>query len=137
MVSTDSARTKIKQQLISVADTLPFEKMQQLLDFAAFLRHQHGSVTQPELDKPQETLDEWEKALSHAEAYWFSLPEPIRLSYAGKVVALTKDRILDSDPQLQSLKRRVRKQFANQPILYLDADAELLPPLIIHSPKIG
>lgn len=137
IVSTELARIEIKQQLLNVADTLPFEKMQQLLDFADFLKQQNLSGSRLAHADAHKTLDEWEEALSQAEVYWFNLPESVRHSYAGKVVALSKNRIVDSDLQLQSLKRRVGKKFANQPILYLDADAELLPPLIIHSPNLG
>ena len=136
-MSTELARMEIKQQLLNVADTLPFEKIQQLLDFADFLKQQNLSSSRPVREGTRKTLDEWEETLSQAEVYWFNLPDSVRHSYAGKVVALSKDRILDSDPQLQNLKRRVHKKFANEPVLYLDADAELLPPLIIHSPKLG
>ena len=79
---------------------------------------------------------EWEAALAAAEEYWFQLPTSVRGEYTGSVVALLRDRILDGDTELKVLRRRVTVQYPNQPILYLDADAEQEPPLFVLSPYL-
>jgi len=82
------------------------------------------------------TPTEWEAALAAAEEYWFQLPETMRTQYSGRVVALLRDSILDADPKLKILRRSVAVQYPNQPILYLDADAEQEPPLFVLSPHL-
>ena len=132
VTSAKALHTEIKQQLFNVVDALSFEKLQQLLEFAALLRQRSELVAQP----AQENLDEWEKAISRAESYWFALPKTVQQIYSGKVVAIINDQIVDSDPQLRSLKQRVRQQFPQQPVLYIEANAALLQPLVIRSPKL-
>lgn len=136
MIRTESVRTQVKQQLIEAVDSLSYERVQQLLDFAAFLKQRSDTIPEPKLGTEEVSLDAWEESLRNTEAYWFSLPESVRSSYKGKVVALLKDQIVDSDEQLRTLKERVRKNLADQPVLYVEADAELLPPLTIRSPKL-
>jgi hypothetical protein len=133
MIRTKTERTEISQQLINLVDVLSFEKAQQLLEFATFLQQQSEAHVQPPI---AENLDEWEIAIQQAEAYWFSLPESVRQLYAGKSVAIVQNQIVDSDPQLRSLKQRVRQRFPLQPVLYIEADTTELPSLIIRSPRL-
>jgi hypothetical protein len=83
-----------------------------------------------------ETVAAWESALAVAEIYWFQLPESVRQRYLGQTVALLRDRILDSDIELHDLRLRMAAQYLNQPILYLDADAEQEPILLLRSPRL-
>lgn len=136
MIRTESARIQVKQQLVDAVDALSYERMQQLLDFAAFLKQRSDIIPESEQGTEDGSHNAWEESLCNAEVYWFSLPEQVRRTYEGKVVALLKDQIVDSDQQLRTLKQRVRKNLADQPVLYLEVDAELLPPLSIRSPKL-
>lgn len=79
----------------------------------------------------------WETALANAETYWFQLPEATQSQYKGKTVAILHDQILDSDVELAALRERVIKAYPNQPVLYLPADAEQLPPLFVRGPRLG
>jgi hypothetical protein len=132
MIRTKTGRTEISQQRINLVDVLSFEKAQLLLEFATFLKQQSEAYVQP----TAENLDEWETAIQQAEAYWFSLPESVRQLYAGKSVAIVQTQIVDSDPQLRSLKQRVRQRFPLQPVLYIEADTTELPSLIVRSPRL-
>ena len=78
---------------------------------------------------------EWEADLAVAEEYWFQLPLLVRAKYTGQVVALLQNHILDADIELKVLRQRVAIEYPNQPVLYIDADAEQTPPLFVRSPR--
>ena len=78
---------------------------------------------------------DWEAALAFAEDYWFQLPALIRAKYTGQVVALLQNHILDADIELNALRQRVAIEYPNQPVLYMNADAEQTPPLFVRSPR--
>ena len=78
---------------------------------------------------------EWEAALAVAEEYWFQLPLLVRAKYTGQVVALLQNHILDADIELKVLRQRVAIEYPNQPVLYINADAEQTPPLFVRSPR--
>lgn len=78
---------------------------------------------------------EWEADLAVAEGYWFQLPVLVRARYTGQVVALLQNQILDADIELNALRQRVAIEYLNQPVLYINADAEQTPPLFVRSPR--
>ena len=84
---------------------------------------------------PDKIATEWEAALAAAEEYWFQLPEAVRTRYHNQTVALLHNQILDADQQLAALRKRITSEYPDQPVLYLDADAELMPPLFVRSPR--
>lgn len=130
-------QTQVKEQLNELVDQLSVEQAELLLDFAVLLRQRRrqDQITAPIESMPAPTV--WEAALVAAEEYWFQLPEAIRRQYEGKTVALLRDRLLDADAQLSVLRKRISAQYPDQPVLYLEADAEPLPPLYVRSPRLG
>jgi hypothetical protein len=89
----------------------------------------------PASPSPTESAEAWEEALALAEEYWFQLPEAARQQYAGRTVALLRNCILDADEKLRDLRKRVTALYPDQPVLYLDADAEQELALIVRSPR--
>jgi hypothetical protein len=127
---------QLKEQLNALLDTLSPDQAELVLDFATLLtQRQVNSKTQKRWPD-METVAAWESALAVAEIYWFQLPESVRQRYLGQTVALLRDRILDSDIELHDLRLRMAAQYLNQPILYLDADAEQEPILLLRSPRL-
>lgn len=129
-------QTQVKEQLNALLDLLPVEQAELVLDFAVLLRQRQIQIKPTEQVIAIPDLSEWETALADAEEYWFQLPDSIRAQYQNKTVALLRDQIIDADLQLQTLRQRVTSQYPDQPVLYLDADAEKLPPLYIRSPRL-
>lgn len=129
-------QTQVKEQLNTLIDLLPAEQAELVLDFAVLLR-QRQMQTKP-TDQVSATPDatEWETALAAAEEFWFQLPHSSRAQYQNKTVALLRNQIIDADIQIHALRKRVTSQYPDQPVLYLDADAEKLPPLYIRSPRL-
>lgn len=127
-------QTQVKEELNTLIDALPPDQARLVLDFAALLRQRQVSL-EAQTKTPEDALiNEWAAALAKAESYWFQLPENVRAEYAGRTVALLRNRILDADVALKNLRSRVTAQYPNQPVLYLEADAEQEPALIIRSP---
>lgn len=79
---------------------------------------------------------EWEAELAIAEEYWFQLSVAVRSKYTGKVVALLHNRILGVDVTVKALRKRIAIQYPDQPVLYIDADAEQEPSLVVLSPHL-
>lgn len=129
-------QTQIKERLNALFDTLPEDQAALLLDFAVMLRQRQTQSTSFARVNAGAAPTEWEAALAAAEEYWFQLPESTRSQYSGRVVALLYDRILDDDEKLKTLRHRITAQYPNQPVLYLDADAEQEPPLFVLSPHL-
>lgn len=125
---------QIKEQLTILLDLLPPEQAELVLDFATLLQHRQAQLK----DQPPKTQNgsTWETALASAEEYWFHLSEAARQKYAGQIVALLRNQILDSDADLKHLRKRMLGQYPDQPILYLDAEAEQEPPLFVRSPRL-
>src|SRR5262249_36125159 len=124
---------ELKERLDALLDELPEDKASLLLDFAAFLRQQ-AETAQP---VPANGWELWEQAIIAAEEYWFGLPEAARHSYGNKIVAVVAGRILDADTDSATLLMRVQAGYPDQPILYIEAQAERLPPLTFRSPRLG
>ena len=80
-----------------------------------------------------ENATEWEADLATAEEYWFQLPTSVRDKYTGQVVALLHDRILGADVTVKALRKRIAMQYPNQSVLYINADAEQEPSLVVLS----
>lgn len=129
-------QTQVKEQLNALLDLLPVEQAELVLDFAVLLRQRQIQTKPTEQVIAIPDLSEWETALANAEEYWFQLPDSIRAQYQNKTVALLRDQIIDADVQLQTLRQRVTSEYPDQPVLYLDANAEKLPPLYIRSPRL-
>lgn len=129
-------QTQVKEQLNDLVDKLPAEQAALVLDFAVMLRQRQTKLTSSHSSNTSTVPTEWEAALAASEEYWFQLPESTRLAYSGRVVALLDNRIVDADSELKTLRRRVTAQYPNQPVLYLDADAEQEPPLFVLSPHL-
>lgn len=129
-------QTQIKEQLSDLVDKLPADQAALVLDFAVMLRQRQARPVVSDRSNTSIAPTEWEAALAASEEYWFQLPESTRLAYNGRVVALLYNRIVDADTELKTLRRRVTAQYPNQPVLYLDADAEQEPPLFVLSPHL-
>lgn len=129
-------QTQVKKQLNTIIDLLPEEQAELVLDFALLLRQRQSEPLSSDRLNSATTSTEWETALADAEDYWFQLPESVRTQYSEQTVALLRDRILDADTQLNALRKRVTLQYPDQPVLYLDADAEPAPPLFVRSPRL-
>ncbi|MBI3760252.1 MAG: hypothetical protein HY260_00085 [Chloroflexi bacterium] len=128
--------SEVKERLGSIVDVLPSDKAQLLLDFATFLKQQfRGEVESPAQIESDNGLDDWDREIVAAEEYWFSLPESTRQNYSGKTVAVAKDRILDADGDIDALTGRIEAQYPDLPVLYIEAEAERLPTLVILSPR--
>jgi hypothetical protein len=123
---------EVKQRLITVLDSLPPDKAEAVLDFAQFLQQQ----VEGQPATPEDEWDEWERAIIAAEEYWFSLPEETRQGYIGKTVAVVEGRILDADRDRSALQERVRGQYPDQPVLYIEGEAKYLEPLVVRSPRL-
>jgi hypothetical protein len=136
MLLKNMTQTQIKERLNALVDTLPEDQATLLLDFAVMLRQRQTQSTLTARLTADTAPTEWEAALAAAEEYWFQLPESTRSQYSGRVVALLYDRVLDTDTELKTLRRRVTAQYPDQPVLYLDADAEQEPPLFVLSPHL-
>jgi len=122
-------RIQVKENLDRLIERLPDDKAELLLDFAAFLsQHPHA----PE----SAALSQDEQELARAEEYWFGLPEEARRACSGKTVAVTANRIVDSDTDLAALRRRVTAQSLDQVILFINAEAEREPILVLRSPRL-
>jgi len=131
-------RAELKERIEDVLEALPAEKAEMVLDYAAYLKERatRGHETIPEVVSPDEEEDTGERELAEAEAYWFDLPEKTHRSYLGKTVAVQKGAILDSDSNLASLRRRVEERHADEVVLYIEADAEREPVLVLRSPRL-
>lgn len=129
-------QTQVKEELNTLIDALPPEQAELVLDFAILLSQRQVSLETPMKAQESAPISEWEAALVKAESYWFQLPENVRAQYAGHTVALLRNRILDADVALKTLRSRVAKQYPDQPVLYLAADAEQDPILMIRSPRL-
>lgn len=116
---------EIQLRLEILLAKLPEKKAEQVLEFAEALQAEEMGD------------DAWTRALVEAESYWFSLPLTAREQFTGKVVALKANKILDTDASLTALQQRVRAQFPNQPVLYLDANAQPEPTLVMRSPRLN
>jgi hypothetical protein len=127
---------QVKEQLNALIDNLPQDQAQLVLDFANLLHQRRPKSKSRKRLPASEPISEWEKSLATAETYWFELSESTRQQYTGRVVALLRNRILDSDVSLQELRRRVNLLHPDQPILYLDANAEQEPALFVRSPRL-
>lgn len=132
-------QSQVKEQLTALIDVLPPEQAELVLDFASLLRHRYIQAVQQALPQANprsaDSALTWEEALASAEVYWFQLPETTRQQYSGRTVALLRNRILDADEKLRDLRKRVTALYPDQPVLYLDADAEQEPPLFVRSPR--
>jgi hypothetical protein len=129
-------QTQVKEQLNALVDLLPAEQAALLLDFAVLLRQRQTQTASATRADSTTSLTEWEAALATAEEYWFQLPESVRARYSNQTVAILREQILDADQQLKILRQRVASKYPNQPVLYLDADAELMPLLFVRSPRL-
>lgn len=133
-------QTQVKEQLNALLDQLPADQAELVLDFATLLRQRQAHLEKqekPQINRPEiDNTTEWEATLAEAEQYWFQLPEVVRSQYAGQIVALLHNQILDTDAELKSLRRRIAGQYPDQPILFMDADAEQEPILIMRSPRL-
>ncbi|MFN8494435.1 MAG: hypothetical protein U0350_42940 [Caldilineaceae bacterium] len=129
-------QTQVKEELNTLIDALPPDQAELVLDFAVLLRQRQGSHETQAKTQEGAPLSEWEAALVKAEKYWFQLPENVRAQYAGRIVALSHNRILDTDLELKVLRKRITEQYPDQPILYLETDAEQEPVLVIRSPRL-
>ena len=125
-------RNEVKERLEALLEALPDDKAQLLLDFATFLKQQTPARVPP---AAREAWTDWERAIIAAEEYWFSLPEETRHSYGSQMVAVIQGQILDTDRDRQALRRRVFAKYPDTTVLYIEADAEPMPSLIIRSPR--
>jgi hypothetical protein len=123
---------EMKERLLTVLETLPAEKVEAVLEFATSL--QDKMETQP--PAADADLDDWDRAVIAAEEYWFSLPEAERHAYTGKVVAVVKGKILAVDTGLAQLQARIRAEYLDTPVLYIEGEAEQFPEIRILSPKL-
>lgn len=133
-------QTQVKEQLNALLDKLPPDQAELVLDFAALLRQRQSHLekqVKTQENRPEiENVTDWETSLAEAERYWFQLSEAVRAQYAGRIVALLRNQILDADIELKALRRRIAMQYSDQPVLYMDANAEQEPILIMRSPRL-
>lgn len=131
-------RQEIHERLDTLLAELPPDKAQLLLDFATFLKTQATAQSDLPLASAPAHIEEdaWDKAIVAAETYWFSLSLETRQAYKGQMVAVTPERILDSDPDRRTLRQRVMARYPDQPVLYIEAEAEPLEPVVVRSPRL-
>jgi len=125
-------RKEIKGKLEALLEILPDDKAEAVLDFAEFLQHQVGT----QLPAAEEEWDDWDRAIIAAEEYWFSLSEETRHAYIGRTAAVVEGRILDADSDRMALEERVRAQYPDLPVLYVEGEAEQFKPLVVLSPHL-
>ena len=130
-------RDEVRMKLIELVSGLPQTQAELLLDFAGLLRrHSQLSNLPIAAAEPTGDLDDWDRALIAAEEYWFALPESVRREYSGKTAAVQAGRILDSDESLTALHDRILQHYLDQPVLFIEGDAEREPILVLHSPQL-
>lgn len=129
------SQVQIKEQLNALIDSLPADQAELLLDFAVLLRQRQMQTTHSDYLLVDPSSTAWERALAEAENYWFQLHEAVQAQYRGQTVAILHNQILDADKELAVLRERVTKKYPEQPVLYLPADAEQVPPLLVRSPR--
>ena len=129
-------QTQVKEQLNILLDKLPPDQAELVLDFATLLRQRQSHLEKQEKSPEIEPVTNWDTTLAEAEQYWFQLPGAVRSQYAGRIVALLPNQILDADVELKALRRRIAVQYPDQPVLYMDANAAQDPVLIMRSPRL-
>ena len=133
-------QTQVKEQLNALLDRLPPEQAELVLDFATLLRQRQSQLEKKVKTQENrlaiENVTDWETSLAEAERYWFQLPEAVRVQYTGSIIALLRTQILGADVDLKVLRRRIAEQYPEQPVLYMDANAEREPILIMRSPRL-
>jgi len=77
------------------------------------------------------------RAKIHVEAEaWRSMPEAERSQYHGQFVAIHQGQVIDHDPDRLKLYRRVRRQWADTPVLMTPADASHPREFRMLSPRL-
>jgi hypothetical protein len=125
-------RKEVKKKLEALLDSLPVDKAELVLEFAASLGQELQSSSKE--STPSDELSAWEQELATAEDYWFGLPEAERRKYSGQMVAVLENKIVGSDPDVQKLQQKVAINYPRQPVLYIDGEATREPALVIRSP---
>lgn len=127
---------EVKERLNALVDVLPEDQARLLVEIASVLeQHAWPEAHLPDAPPAQDELDDWDREIVAAEEYWFGLPGVTRRNYAGKLVAVARDGILDADADEDALADRIETKYPNRPVLYIEAEAERLPPLVIRSPR--
>lgn len=125
----------IEQELVDLVRKLPPDRAAEVRDFAEFLFTRNTTDT----DLSDKKLSDWDRQaeqIDREQLAYEAQHAQLREQYEGKYIAMHRSEVIDHDLDRTALRRRVRKQYGNTPILITLVEKEPIQTFWIRSPRL-
>lgn len=125
-----------RQILNQIVETLPVERLGQIIDYARFLQTQSVNESPPS-DKNGETASQAIGDPLDQEVQFFEAQhDELVKTYLGQYIAMLDGQVIASHAELEALIRDVRKTHPEATVLYRQVEETLPPTIVFRSPRL-
>lgn len=125
----------IERELLQAVRRLPATRVAEVLDFARFLISVDPAPTNGEEQEPSDWDRQVQQVDQEQSAYERQHNE-LLAQYRGRYVAMRHGKVIDHDIDRLALRRRVRKQYGNVPVLFTLVEDEPVQTFWMRSPQL-
>ena len=123
----------VEYEILQIVRSLPAKSVVEVRDFAQFLAYKETTLSRSET-----ALTDWDMqaaAIDQEQRAFESQHNELLEQYRGRYIAMIGGQVVDDDLDRMALRRRIRQQYDDSPVLITSVEEEPTQTVRVRSPR--
>ena len=124
----------VEYGILQIVRSLPAKSVVEVRDFAQFLAYKETTLSRSET-----ALTDWDMqaaAIDQEQRAFESQHNELLKQYSGRYIAMIGGQVVDDDLDRLTLRRRIRQQYDDSPVLITSVEEEPTQTVRVRSPRL-
>lgn len=124
----------VEYEILQIVRSLPAKSVVEVRDFAQFLAYKETTLSRSET-----ALTDWDMqaaAIDQEQRAFESQHNELLEQYRGRYIAMIGGQVVDDDLDRLTLRRRIRQQYDDSPVLITSVEEEPTQTVRVRSPRL-
>ncbi|MCB0242404.1 MAG: hypothetical protein KDI07_18465 [Anaerolineae bacterium] len=124
----------VEYEILQIVRSLPAKSVVEVRDFAQFLAYKETTLSRSET-----ALTDWDMqaaAIDQEQRAFESQHNELLKQYSGRYIAMIGGQVVDDDLDRLTLRRRIRQQYDDSPVLITSVEEEPTQTVRVRSPRL-
>ncbi|HRX01683.1 MAG: hypothetical protein KDH08_07990 [Anaerolineae bacterium] len=124
----------VEYEISQIVRSLPAKSVVEVRDFAQFLAYKETTLSRSET-----ALTDWDMqaaAIDQEQRAFESQHNELLKQYSGRYIAMIGGQVVDDDLDRLTLRRRIRQQYDDSPVLITSVEEEPTQTVRVRSPRL-
>lgn len=124
----------VEYEILQIVRSLPAKSVVEVRDFAQFLAYKETTLSRSET-----ALTDWDMqaaAIDQEQRAFESQHNELLKQYRGRYIAMIGGQVVDDDLDRLTLRRRIRQQYDDSPVLITSVEEEPTQTVRVRSPRL-